>query len=108
MRISDWSSDVCSSDLESDALRWCERSANADEGPYPDDLPVYEPADFVERYLRSHLPFVLARSDAIRTTVGGGIWPMAGFAALAGAGLVAAAASLWFDRRRREIGRAHV
>src|SRR3546814_55787 len=58
---------------ESDALRWCEGPANAGAGPYPDELPVYEPADFVERYLRSHLPFVLARSDAIRPTVGGGI-----------------------------------
>src|SRR3546814_20071091 len=96
MRISDWSSDVCSSDL------------NAGEGPYPDDLPVYEPADFVERYLRSHLPFVLARSDAIRTTVGGGIWPMAGFAALAGAGLVAAAASLWFRSEERRVGKERV
>src|SRR3546814_16863758 len=86
---------------ESDALRWCEGPANAGERPYPDDLPVYEPADFVERYLRSPLPFVLARSDAIRPTVGRGIWPLAGFAAQAVAGLVAASASQWFDRDRK-------
>ena len=35
--------------------------------------------------------------------MGGGIWPIAGLAALAGLGLVAAAAALWFDRRRREV-----
>jgi len=68
-----------------------------------DPVTAADDAAFVERYLQSHLPFVAERSRAIQTSVAGGIWPMAGFAALAGVGLVAAAASLWFDRRRREI-----
>lgn len=67
------------------------------------EIPAVDDADFVTRFLDSHLPFVTQRSAAIKTAVGGGVWPMAGFASLAGAGLVAAAASLWFDRRRREV-----
>jgi putative ABC transport system permease protein len=59
--------------------------------------------DFLDRWFDSSLPFVLARSQAIRTAVSSGIWPVALLAALAGAGLVAAAASLWFDRRRRDV-----
>jgi putative ABC transport system permease protein len=67
--------------------------------------PIYagDDDDFIERFLQSHLPFVNRRSSAIQSSVGGGVWPMAGFAALAGVGLVAASASLWFDRRRREV-----
>jgi putative ABC transport system permease protein len=64
----------------------------------------YETAeDFVSDALHSHLPFVADRARGIQTSVAGGVWPVAGFAALAGIGLVAAAASLWFDRRRREL-----
>lgn len=59
--------------------------------------------DFVRRYLRSSLPFVIDRAHAIQSSVGGGTWPVAGFAALAGLALVAAASTLWFDRRRREV-----
>lgn len=59
--------------------------------------------DFVRRYLRSSLPFVVDRAHAIQSSVGGGTWPVAGFAGLAGLALVAASATLWFDRRRREI-----
>jgi putative ABC transport system permease protein len=52
---------------------------------------------------RTHLPFVLDRSGSIRTSVAGGVWPVAGLAALAGLGFVAAAGSLWVERRRREV-----
>lgn len=67
--------------------------------------PVYaqDDADFVERFLGSSLPFVTQRTRAIQTSVGSGIWPVAGVAALAGIGLVVAAASLWFDRRQRDL-----
>jgi putative ABC transport system permease protein len=67
--------------------------------------PVYaqDDADFVERFLGSSLPFVTERTRAIQTAVGSGIWPVAGVAALAGLGLVVAAASLWFDRRQRDL-----
>lgn len=60
-------------------------------------------ADFVERVFDSSLPFVIDRCRAIQTSVGGGIWPVAVFATIAGVGLVAAAAVLWFERRRREL-----
>jgi putative ABC transport system permease protein len=59
--------------------------------------------DFVSRYFATHLPFVIDRAGSIRTSVGGGVWPIAGCAALAGAGFVAAAGALWSDRRRREV-----
>ncbi len=51
----------------------------------------------------THLPFVVDRSGSIRTSVAGGVWPVAGLAALAGIGFVAAAGSLWVERRRREV-----
>jgi putative ABC transport system permease protein len=60
-------------------------------------------ADFVTRFLRSSLPFVSQRSRAIQTSVGGGVWAIAALATLAGLGLVGSAASLWSDRRRREV-----
>ena len=66
-------------------------------------VPARDDAHFVERYLGSHLPFVTERSRAIETSVASGIWPIAGFGALAGLGLVAASASLWADRRRRAV-----
>jgi putative ABC transport system permease protein len=59
--------------------------------------------DFMSRFFRSALPFVTERARGIQTSVRGGVWPVAGFAALAGVGLVGAAAALWFDRRRREV-----
>jgi len=67
--------------------------------------PVYaeDDADFVERFLGSSLPFVTERTRAIQTSVGSGIWPVAGVAGLAGLGLVVAAASLWSDRRQRDL-----
>ena len=58
---------------------------------------------FVRTYFGSSLPFVADRAGAIQTAVGGGIWPVAALAAVAGGGLVAATASLWFDRRQREV-----
>jgi putative ABC transport system permease protein len=59
--------------------------------------------EFVRSYFDSHLPFVIDRSGSITTSVGGGVWPVAGCAALAGVGFVAAAGALWTDRRRREV-----
>lgn len=93
----------------SSELRWCADGARPAVGSRrnrdftSDEIQASDDADFVERYLHSHLPFVTQRARAIRTSVGGGVWPVAGFAALAGTGLVAASASLWFDRRRREV-----
>jgi putative ABC transport system permease protein len=88
-------------------LRWCTGGRplvpRSSGGFSRTPIEARDAADFVERFLDSHLPFVTERSRAIQTSVGGGIWPMAGFAALAGLGLVAAAASLWFDRRQREV-----
>jgi putative ABC transport system permease protein len=64
----------------------------------------YDDGDaFLADALASHLPFVTERTRAIRASVAGGVVPVAGFAGLAGVGLVGAAASLWFDRRRREV-----
>jgi putative ABC transport system permease protein len=95
---------ACSTE-EAPELRWC---AGGGRPPVAQtrqrrDVIARNDAEFVERFLHSHLPFVNERSRAIQTSVGGGIWPVAGLAGLAGIGLVAAAASLWFDRRRREI-----
>lgn len=77
------------------ALAWC-------QGPLPDAVRGDRDV-IVSRVLQSHLPFVVDRAGSIRTSVAGGVWPVAGCAALAGVGFVAAAASLWFDRRRREL-----
>jgi putative ABC transport system permease protein len=93
------------------ALSWCVdgRPPVISIDPIPgysgDDreLVAADDAEFVTGYFGSHLPFVVERTRAIQTSVAGGVWPVAGFAALAGAGLVAAAASLWFDRRGREV-----
>lgn len=91
----------------SQPLRWCEdgqplvAARNGDPRIAP--TAARNDIDFVERVFNTHLPFVIARSRSIETTVGGAIWPVAAFATLAGAGLVAAAATLWFDRRRREV-----
>ena len=65
----------------------------------PDD----EPDDFVEQFFQTHLPFVAARGRAIQKTVAGGVWPLSALATVAGIGLTAAAASLWIDRRQREL-----
>lgn len=89
------------------ALPWCDDGqpllARRQGGLSREGVPARSDAQFVERYMRSALPFVLDRSRAIQTAVEGGVWPVATFATLAGLGLVAAAASLWFDRRRREV-----
>jgi putative ABC transport system permease protein len=92
-------------------LTWCSggRRPLVTSNPVPtatiDDRQIVAPdaATFVERYFGSSLPFVGDRARAIQTAVGGGVWPVAVLAALAGAGLVAATALLWFDRRRREV-----
>lgn len=62
-----------------------------------------EDARFVTSSLDTSLPFVGRRGRATQSSVGGGVWPVAGLAALAGVGFVAAAGSLWADRRRREL-----
>jgi putative ABC transport system permease protein len=74
-------------------LDWC-------AGPRP--APADRDREVAGRF-RTHLPFVLDRSGSIRTSVAGGVWPVGGLAALAGAGSVAAAGSLWVERRRREV-----
>jgi putative ABC transport system permease protein len=92
-------------------LEWCSRGrrplVRSDSVPTAtiDDRAIVAPdaATFVERYFGSSLPFVVDRAHAIQTAVGGGVWPVAILAALAGAGLVAATALLWFDRRKREV-----
>jgi putative ABC transport system permease protein len=84
-------------------LRWCTPDQPLLTRRFGQPRPAVDDRDFVERWFDSSLPFVLDRSAAIQTAVGSGIWPVAAFAALAGAGLVAAAASLWFDRRRRDV-----
>ena len=60
-------------------------------------------ARFVTNTFHTSLPFVTQRGRAIQSSVRGGVWPVAGLAALAGVGFVGAAASLWADRRRREL-----
>jgi putative ABC transport system permease protein len=70
-----------------------------------DDRRIAAPdaTTFVERYFDSSAPFVVERARAIQTAVSGGVWPVAVLAAVAGAGLVAAAALLWCERRRRDV-----
>jgi putative ABC transport system permease protein len=99
---------ACGADgQEASDLEWCAdgrpRVPRSSGGFSREPVEARSAPDFVERFLHSHLPFVTKRSTAIQTSVGGGVWPVAGFAALAGVGLVAAASSLWFDRRRREV-----
>jgi putative ABC transport system permease protein len=53
--------------------------------------------------LESDLTFMAARADALRASVGGGIVPVAVAAILAAAGMVAAAAALWADRKHQEL-----
>ena len=53
--------------------------------------------------LESDLPFMTDRSEALRASVGGGIIPVAVAAVLASAGMVAAAAALWADRKQQEL-----
>jgi putative ABC transport system permease protein len=76
-------------------LEWCAGSRSVPAGA--------ERNRVVGGAFRTHLPFVVDRSGSIRTSVGGGVWPVAGLAALAGVGFVAAAGSLWVERRRREV-----
>lgn len=93
------------------SLPWCERGRRPPmrSDPVPnatiDDREIEAPdaESFVERFFSSSLPFVADRSRAIQSAVGGGVWPVAALAALAGAGLVAATALLWFERRAREV-----
>jgi putative ABC transport system permease protein len=90
-------------------LSWCSggqrpRVPGSATGPSRNRLiEVREEAEFANRFLESSLPFAIERTRAIQTSVGGGIWAIAALATLAGLGLVAAAAGLWLDRRRREV-----
>ena len=91
-------------------LSWCEGVVYGPDGVsrFGDarGLPPerWRDADaFVDAVLETSLPFVRERGRSIRTSVAGGVVPVAGFAALAGVGLVGAAGALWFDRRRREV-----
>jgi putative ABC transport system permease protein len=110
---------ACRPDL-APTLLWCDGVTVAGNGtvarrierePLPFEPPgtvvstrEYDDAGaFLAEVLASHLPFVIERTRAIRASVAGGVVPVAGFAGLAGVGLVGAAASLWFDRRRREV-----
>jgi len=109
---------TCRPDL-APTLRWCDGVTIADNGavtrrveheafPFgPGTVTSTQEYDdgagFLADVLASHLPFVTERTRAIRASVAGGVVPVAGFAGLAGVGLVGAAASLWFDRRRREV-----
>ena len=101
---------ACSTDKAAD-LPWCAGGRPAlptsyGRGPLGTgaDIHARDAAEFVTVYLGSHLPFVVDRTEAIRTSVGGGVRPVAAFAGLAGVALVAASALLWYDRRRRELG----
>jgi putative ABC transport system permease protein len=87
-------------------LHWCTQPTALVEmlgALFPEPIRISDDARFVTELFASSLPFAVERTRGIQTSVGGGVWPVAAFAALAGAGLVAAAASLWFDRRRREV-----
>jgi putative ABC transport system permease protein len=91
-------------------LAWCvegppliERHGAPTWTPQSDQIEAPDAATFVERYFDSSLSFVADRSRGIQTAVGGGVWPVAVLMALAGAGLVAATALLWCDRRQREV-----
>lgn len=92
-----------------DVVTWCAGGIRPPvpgpaTGPFRDrEVQARTEAEFASRFLASSLPFAIARTRAIQTSVGGGIWAIAALAALAGLGLVAATASLWLDRRRREV-----
>ena len=77
-------------------LTWCAADPTAGASEAEVDA-------FVKDAFESSLPFVVDRARAIQVAVGGGVWPVAVLAALAGAGLVGATALLWCDRRRREL-----
>jgi putative ABC transport system permease protein len=91
--------DLACAGVQADALDWCGIGSAVDVGPFASD----DPDEFVSEFFASSLPYVADRARAIQTSVGGGVWPVAGFAGVAGVGLVAAAASLWFERRRKDI-----
>lgn len=90
-------------------LQWCTSGVRPQvpgsaTGPFRDrPVEARDEAEFATRFLQSSLPFAIERTRAIQTSVGGGIWAVAALATLAGLGLVAAAAALWLERRRREV-----
>ncbi|WP_436795532.1 hypothetical protein [Actinospongicola halichondriae] len=83
----------------SGALPWCTSGQPLLRG----GSAARDDAHFLRSHLDSSLPYVIDRTKAIQVSVGSGVWPVAGFAAVAGMGLVVASSSLWFDRRRREV-----
>lgn len=78
---------------------WC----RSGQPPLASGIVARDDAHFVSVHLRSALPFVVERTHAIQVSVSSGVWPVAAFATVAGVGLVVAASSLWFDRRRHEL-----
>ncbi|MFL6205981.1 MAG: hypothetical protein ACJ739_11580 [Acidimicrobiales bacterium] len=91
-----------------DELAWCRggdrpRVPSTEVGPFRGGVDARDEADFMRRFLGSSMPFVVDRARATQTSVAAGIWATAALAALAGVGLVAAATSLWYERRRREL-----
>lgn len=82
-------------------LTWCQDATGPDATTGA--LDRGDEAEVVTDRLGSHLPFVVDRARGIEDAVGGGVRPVAGFAAVAAVGLVAAATALWFDRRRKEL-----
>ncbi len=62
-------------------LTWCAADPTAGASEAEADA-------FVKAAFESSLPFVVDRARAIQVAVGGGVWPVAVLAALAGAGLV--------------------
>jgi putative ABC transport system permease protein len=94
------------------------------EAPVIDELTLGEAADLTAFYrrwpgliddelgevphtgppsLQSDLTFMTDRAEALQASIGGGIVPVAVAAVLASAGMVAAAAALWADRKHQEL-----
>ena len=92
-----------------DELAWCFGEGRpgvpgTQAGPFRDQtVEARDEDDFMRRFLSSSMPFVVERAEATQTSVASGVWATAALAAIAGAGLVAAATSLWHERRRREL-----
>src|SRR3546814_2349489 len=111
MRISDWSSDVCSSDLGGDVPKGPgyfvpltvvrdveEGSAIVDEEPFGPILPIIRYSDVDD---------VIARANASPFALGGSVWSSDPQAA-AKVALRLDSGSVWVNQHCAQIGRAHV
>src|SRR3546814_3880959 len=111
MRISDWSSDVCSSDLESSWLlettgRILTHFTGAD---CRTAFVVTGTADEARQFLGPWADKVLTFADPDRAVVKGlGLNELPAFVQVRGDRAVAAAAEGWDPMEWRKIGRAHV